>query len=369
MSELFNALKIRFFTKYYIMLPNNRRLWSFSSLIWSFLMLVLFNACTEGVDEEQPPTPDVSNIQVQSTVRRFDRAMFSMDTVRFAESMQALELQFPAFLPFFVKEVAHDPSQPQETPQQALYGFVTAPQVRRLNDSCQAAFPDMSVLQKDLKPLLQYYKYYFPQRKEPVTITAVTEFIGDVFMVNDTTMMLGLDMFLGENFEGYNPDIFPQYLRKQFVPGQIIVKYAFELANSAIPAPAKDQILDHIVRNGKVLYIMDCLLPTVPDSIKMGYTTEQWKGCYANEQEIWARLLDMKVLYEPLNTKNMKIVTAGPSTDNVFQEAPGQVGNWIGWQIVKAYMKRQPDTKLPDLAKLNDAQMFVEKAKYKPRKR
>ena len=80
-------------------------------------------------------------------------------------------------------------------------------------------------------------------------------------------------------------------------------------------------------------------------------------------------LLDMKVLYETLGTKNMKIVTAGPSTDNVFQEAPGQIGNWIGWQIVKSYMKRYPQTTLKELAKQEDAQVFLEKAKYKPKKR
>jgi hypothetical protein len=75
----------------------------------------------------------------------------------------------------------------------------------------------------------------------------------------------------------------------------------------------------------------------------------------------------MKVLYEPLGTRNMKIVTAGPSTDNVFQEAPGQVGNWIGWQIVRAYMKRYPNTDFAELNRLTDAQQFLEKAKYKPR--
>jgi hypothetical protein len=181
-------------------------------------------------------------------------------------------------------------------------------------------------------------------------------------------MLVGLDFFLGSDFEGYNPDIFPQYLRNQFTKENMVVKYALELAKSTVPPPTQDHILDHMIANGKILYIMDCLLPLIPDSIKMGYTTEQWSGCIANEQGIWARLLDMKVLYETLNAKNMKIVTDGPSTDNVFQEAPGQVGNWIGWQIVKAYMKRFPKTDLNELANLTNAQQFVEKAKYKPRK-
>jgi hypothetical protein len=64
----------------------------------------------------------------------------------------------------------------------------------------------------------------------------------------------------------------------------------------------------------------------------------------------------------------MKIVTLSPSSDNVFQEAPGQIGNFIGWQIVKAYMKKYPKTSLQELLQQSDAQQFLEKAKYKPRK-
>ena len=344
-----------------ILFPKN-------ALLLSSLVLTLFAACNSGADQEQPPTPDVSGVQVNAMIKRFDQDLFAMDTTRFLESMQILSAKYPAFLPFFIKEVAHDPTQPQEKAEEALYGFVTAQQVRRLNDSCQSAFPNMNAFQPELTQLLKYFKYYYPQRQEPVTVTAVTEFIGNVAWVNDTTMLVGLDFFLGKDFEGYNPDIFPQYLRNQFTKENMVVKYALELAKSVVPPPTQDHILDHMISNGKILYIMDCLLPLVPDSIKMGYTSEQWNGCIANEQGIWARLLDMKVLYEPLGAKNMKIVTDGPSTDNVFQEAPGQVGNWMGWQIVKAYMKRFPQTDLNELANLTDAQQFVEKAKYKPRK-
>jgi hypothetical protein len=368
MSGLFNALKIRFLKKYYLYPMSATILFPKNALLLSGLVLTLFAACNSGTDQEQPPIPDVSGVQVNAVIRRFDQDLFAMDTTRFLESMQALSAKYPAFLPFFIKEVAHDPTLPQEKAEDALYGFVTAQQVRRLNDSCQAAFPNMNMFQPELTQLLKYFKYYYPQRQEPVTVTAVTEFIGNVAWVNDTTMLVGLDFFLGSDFEGYNPDIFPQYLRNQFTKENMVVKYALELAKSTVPPPAQDHILDHMISNGKVLYIMDCLLPLVPDSIKMGYTTEQWNGCIANEQGTWARLLDMKVLYEPLSAKNMKIVTDGPSTDNVFQEAPGQVGNWIGWQIVKAYMKRFPKTDLNELANLTDAQQFVEKAKYKPRK-
>ena len=50
-------------------------------------------------------------------------------------------------------------------------------------------------------------------------------------------------------------------------------------------------------------------------------------------------------------------------------EAPGRTGDYIGWQIIRAYMKRYPETSLNDLIKMNDSQMILEKSKYKPKQK
>jgi hypothetical protein len=330
---------------------------SFGARSFAFvLLLALLGGCQSESQEDQPPTPDVSKIQVDARILRFDQDLFNADTVQFSASWQALLQKYPDFLPFFTSQVAQDRMLRQQTPEENLRGYVTAPQVRRLNDSCQAVFADLSPFQKELNQLFRFYKYYFPEKQVPLTVASVTEFVGDAYLINDTLMLLGLDLFLGADFSGYNPEIFPQYIRKDFSPDKMIVKYTFSLSNYLVPGPKE------------ALYVMDCLLPTVPDSVKMSYSTDQWLGSLANEQEVWSRLLAMKVLYEPLGPSNMKIVTLSPSSDNVFQEAPGQIGNFIGWQIVKAYMKKYPKTTLQELIQQMDAQQFLEKAKYKPRK-
>jgi uncharacterized protein YjaZ len=42
------------------------------------------------------------------------------------------------------------------------------------------------------------------------------------------------------------------------------------------------------------------------------------------------------------------------------------VGAWIGWQMVRSYMKNN-DVPLSDLLKMNAKELF-EKSKYKPKK-
>jgi hypothetical protein len=49
------------------------------------------------------------------------------------------------------------------------------------------------------------------------------------------------------------------------------------------------------------------------------------------------------------------------------EEAPGRTANWIGWQIVKSFMARQPETTMEELIALKDAQQLLDLARYKPR--
>jgi hypothetical protein len=319
-------------------------------------------------DTDKRSLPDVSDIQVSVRMQRFETDLFALDTNNIGAGMTQLEQKYPVFLPFFLTQVLRDPTNPGETPEQALSGFLKAPQVQKLYDSCRTKYTDLAWLERDLTQMFRYYAYYFPKRKTPTVVTTITEFVGDAYLVNDTLLMLSLDYFMGEQFSAYNPDYFPDYLRRQFRQEYMTTKLATALASGIVGPPKGDKIADFMLNNGKILYLVDCMLPEVPDSMKMGYTSAQLEGCYANESEVWARLLDLKVLYTPVNNKNQKIVMPSPAAEIVFQEAPGEVGNWVGWQIVKAYMKRNPSTTIEQLLNFSDMQKFLEQAKYKPKR-
>ncbi len=336
-----------------------------NALLLGCLCSIILAGCGSG--EPRKNIPNVSNIKVALNLQRFDRDLFALDTNQLEAGLTTLAQQHPDFLPFFLQEVAHDQSNPNETPLAALTGFVKAPQVRRLQDSCAKAFPDLRDVEKSLTQMLRYHKHYFPERPAPRFVAAVTEFVGDAYAVNDSLMMIGLDMFLGERFSGYNPDFFPQYLRRQFEPPYLPAKVALALASRIVGPPPGERVIDYMINNGKILYVTDLLLPEMPDTLKLAYTAAQLEGCYTNEATLWARLLDMNVLYDPLGPRNQKIVMPGPSSDNVFQEAPGEIGNWVGWRIVQAYMRRRPQTSVQDLLRLREAQQILTEARYKPR--
>jgi hypothetical protein len=46
--------------------------------------------------------------------------------------------------------------------------------------------------------------------------------------------------------------------------------------------------------------------------------------------------------------------------------APGRTANWLGWQMVKSYMKRFPETTFEELINMQDSQALMDQSRYKP---
>jgi hypothetical protein len=98
-----------------------------------------------------------------------------------------------------------------------------------------------------------------------------------------------------------------------------------------------------MIEKGKQWYLLDKFLPGIPDSIKTGYTQQQLDWCRENEGLIWSYI----VKNEDLNSINPAVIQTyigeGPFTQGFSQEySPGNIGQWIGWQIVKSLYPKTP---------------------------
>src|SRR5215510_3989583 len=49
--------------------------------------------------------PDVSGIKADLTAQRFDRDFFGIDTVNIEQSLSALQIKYPDFLPLFLQNI------------------------------------------------------------------------------------------------------------------------------------------------------------------------------------------------------------------------------------------------------------------------
>ena len=94
-----------------------------------------------------------------------------------------------------------------------------------------------------------------------------------------------------------------------------------------------------MIEKGKKLYFLESMMPEKEKHILIGYTAEQLNWCETSEGEIWAFYNEKDLFYTKNYMEHKKHVDDGPQTSGMPKEAPGNVGTWIGWQIVNQYMK------------------------------
>ena len=70
------------------------------------VVCLFFTSCSNDKN-----IPDVSNIQVNLHVERFDKDFFSMDTINIDASFDALQKKYPSFLNDFLYSILALPSQ------------------------------------------------------------------------------------------------------------------------------------------------------------------------------------------------------------------------------------------------------------------
>lgn len=299
---------------------------------------------------------------------RFEQEFFSLDTSRLAEELPNFIEKHRLMAPLFLGELISDRSNPDETPLEAAYFFLTEPQLRSLYDTVQQVYGRADWLERDLRRMFREYRRYFPDRPVPEVATIISAFATDAFTYGDSLCGIGLDMFLGENFRGYDPEIYPEYIRRQFRQEYMVPRLARALAQHIVgDPPAGGRLIDYMLHMGKAMYITEKLLPRAPQELLMGYTKEQIEGCLANERESWARLLDQNLLYSTDYRKFQKLISPSPNAPILFDEAPGEIGVWIGWRIVKAWAKRHPDADMRQLVEQRDSQKLLRESRYQPR--
>ena len=227
-------------------------------------------------------------------------------------------------------------------------------------------FADFEVYEQELTTAIQRYNHHFPNHITPRVVTYYGAFNYPVANT-DSVIGIGLDMFLGKESDYYQKlvDKYPSYMHQQFQP-----KYMTALAMKGwleTEYPTMQQnFLSQMIQKGRLQYVLAQLLPSTPDSVLMGYTKAQIEWCEASEFSIWQFFIQENLLYTNKHEQIIKYMEPAPFSGRMPKESPGRVAVWTGWQIVRAYMDRHPNTTLQELMAIPDAQLLLNESKYKP---
>lgn len=323
-------------------------------------------------------TPDISNIKIDLGVDRFDQDFFSVDTIAIEKGLSELQSKYPSFLPLFLQNIVGVNDDEGVKAYYRLY--------KPVYDSAQKIYNDFSDIRNHILKALKYVKHYFPSYKTPSVLIPV---IGPMNSKDDFARMangeytpnfigpdfigISLQFYLGKDFSLYNTEYFintiaPLYRSRRFSKEYIPADLMKLVADDLFPDKSNTMpLVEQMIEKGKQWWLLDKFLPETPDSIKTGYTQHQLDWCNENEGLIWSYILKNEDLHSINPATIQTYIGEAPFTQGFSQEdSPGNIGQWIGWQIVKKFADKNTDLKIEEIMKTPAAQI-LEEAKYKPK--
>jgi hypothetical protein len=329
----------------------------FLSLTALLLMSAIFYSCTSRNTDV-----DLGKINLKAVeFHRYEKALFAIDPQNLNHGLPAIADEFKIFLGDQYLEPVN---------VMRLQSFISDTAMQALYRETKHRFPDLSGQSTELTKAFRYFKDYFPEKATPAVYTYISGLdIDHPVRYSDQGLVIGLDLFLGSTEPIYAKSGLPLYKIARMTGEQIVPSCMAEIGRSLVTEDMqKQRMLDLMVAEGKVLYFEELTLPATAENIKIGYTPTQLDWCKSNEVQVWAFLVQNNLLFTTDPGVVGKLLTDGPFTSGFAKESPGRIGIWVGWQIVRNYMQRNPDVTIATLMQETDSQKILEGSHYKPRK-
>lgn len=212
-----------------------------------------------------------------------------------------------------------------------------------------AAMPDLSWLEEMLGSARGVLAREVPAVNFPAHIYGMVTPYNQSIVVADSVMFIGLNHYLGAGYAGYAG--FDDYRRRQKVPGRMPVDVLEAVVALSCPyvqtGVGGDTVLSRMLYDGAVVASVHDALPDVELADVLGWSADEMAWAEKNECKVWETIVGRELLYstDPMDAE--RLVSPSPATSIVHADAPGRIGRYIGYKIVKKYLDGHPDATVP----------------------
>ena len=312
------------------------------------VLIGFFSSCSD----ENALEAEINLIPVTIDIDRFDLKFYNATPEEYVELKKSYPYLFPEQFPdsIWVKR--------QRDSIQTL-----------LHAEIKNVYPSLDPVKEELVSLYKHIKYYFPQIQDPHIVTVVNNVdYQSKTVFADSLLIISLDTYLGSKnplYEGI-----PNYIVQDMEFPYMMSHIVDEIGTALVKSPANRTLLGQMIYYGKKLYLKDLLLPKASDSVKISYSQEQIDWVHDNERYMWQYFIENELLYKTQSSLFLRFIEPAPFSKfylEIDNDTPGKVGQWIGWQIVRSYMEKNPDVTLEKLFETPAMELFNQ-SNYKPAK-
>lgn len=306
---------------------------------------------------------DVSGSTVELKTKRLDKAFLPIEPDNLTEQANLIRNEFGGFSEVYFSYIlqANSPSDSvlYRLSQEDIY-----PLVMNIQDGINAMGAEVNDQLALLENGFSHLNYYFPNTFIPEVVLMNSWFQYGIF-TTDSTLAVGLDFFVPDSaLQRLYPPQFYAYMKTDMTPDYIATNAMYGwLYNKVFPSDGEENtLIDHMVYKGKVRYLLEAMFPDLDESTIMNYTEKELEWCYKKQLAAWRELTKLRAdntpaIYETKKSEISKWVAQGPFTAALSEEATDRMGEWIGLQMIRDYMRENPEVSIREMLTMNSRQI------------
>lgn len=307
------------------------------------LLAVVFLGCKSASDT------DSGTEAVPVEIFRLDKQLMAFND---KNKLQDFLLQNPTYVRSFYRAYAEDTAFVNH-----LFYIYNHPETRKFQEETAAFYGDLKDLEAEFGMAFARIKQQFPDFTPPKVVATFTGLENDIY-VSDSVVYIALEAFVGPSAT-YRPDqptyILNRYQKPYIVP--TVVRFIADKYNRS--NETDNSLLGDMLYFGKAFEFAKAMLPQGSDSLIIAYPDSTMRQVHNNQDLVWAHFLDEQLLYEQNTRIKERYIGERPKVPEIGPLCPGRIGQWLGWRIIQAYRKENPDVALKDLmANTNNQEVF-----------
>lgn len=235
-----------------------------------------------------------------------------------------------------------------ELTDSSLAAYNSMPSIAYHRAAVDSAFADITPEREALGAVYSKLSKLLPDVRIPDTYTIISPFNQSVISA-DSVLFIGLNHYLGPDYSAYA--YFPEYIRQRKSRDRLPIDVAEALVRINRPFATDDTspaLLSRLIYEGAVT--MAVTEATDIDMAKaLGYSAADMQQLREHEGALWRALLERNLVYTTDPAVIRQILSPVPATSGFGAGLPGNIGRYIGSQMVSCYMKHNRSASLDSI--------------------
>lgn len=273
------------------------------------------------------------------------------------------EEKYASFLPLYIEGVMRMKPEPGVSQISLLRRLFSDSTLMSIYRDELSTFQNLEKQESELSEAFDLYRTWFPQDSIPVFRMHLSGLSQSVVTQLPLVSVAG-DKYLGEKYQPYSSYFYSYQL--PLMNSQNLVPDAIKAYLEArFPVQGSDVLFDRMIYEGVILAATEELLPDETLQDLLGFNSDQMEWLVNNEKNVWIYMVQNEQLYTSDPLVVAKYMDEAPFTSYFGQNSPSRIGKFIGYKIVKEYLKRA-DGDVAGLLVKADAKIILQKSGYRP---